>query len=313
MPKVSVIIPAYNRAYIINDAIQSALSQSFSDLEVLVVDDGSTDDTRSIVESINDTRIRYYYKSNGGVSSARNLGMTKARGRFVAFLDTDDFWPDNFLERLLESLQLSPKYGLAYCATTELYPDGRKVAPKHIERCVSGKITKELFKNSFIWPMAVLIQKDILENFCFDENLKTSDDNDAFLRLSIKTQFIFTPDIEVVRRCSSDSHARKGVIENSCNRALSLERFLFLLDGDKYIPVSVARKKISRVYKRAARRNKKVSNRKAAICLYKRAISYCCYDIQLYFGLIAALLISKNRDNAPDWKMPAALGKPGLD
>jgi len=237
----------------------------------------------------------------------------EAHGQFVAFLDTDDLWPDNFIEKLMASLQTGSKYGLAYCATAELYPDGKKVEPKHLERCVSGAITKELFKNSFIWPMAVLIRKDVLENFCFDEKLKTSDDNDAFLRLSVKTQFIFTPDIEVLRRCSSDSHARTGMVENSCNRALSLERFLLLLEGDKYIPVSIAKKKISRVYKRAARRNKKVSNRKAAICLYKKAISYCCYDIQLYSGLIAALLISKNKDNLPDWQMPAALGEPGLD
>ncbi|MCK5473113.1 MAG: glycosyltransferase family 2 protein, partial [Planctomycetes bacterium] len=203
MPKVSVIIPTYNRAYIVNNAIGSVLSQSLSDLEVLVIDDGSTDNTNSVIKNVNDTRVQYYHKKNGGVSSARNFGMAKAQGQFIAFLDSDDLWPDNFIETLLAKLQTNPEYGLAYCATAELYPDGKKTEPKHIERCVSGKITKELFKNSFIWPMAVLIKSKVLKNFCFDEALKTSDDNDAFLRLSVKTQFVFVPDIEVIRRCSS--------------------------------------------------------------------------------------------------------------
>ena len=144
MPKISVIIPTYNRAYIIEDAIKSIMSQSCTGLEVIVIDDGSTDDTQAIVESINDPRLHYYYKSNGGVSSARNFGIAKARGQFVAFLDSDDFWPNNFLEALLLKLEANPEYGLAYCATAELYPDGKKSEPKHIERCVSGKITKEL-------------------------------------------------------------------------------------------------------------------------------------------------------------------------
>jgi glycosyltransferase involved in cell wall biosynthesis len=307
MPKVSVIIPAYNRAYIINEAIKSILSQTFTDFEVLIIDDGSSDTTQQVVRLVEDTRVKYFHKENGGVSSARNMGIANAAGEYIAFLDTDDLWPKNFIEVLMTKLQENKNYGLAYCPTTETSPDGTMIRKQDTARCVSGHITKELFKNSFIWPMAVLIRKNILQNFCFDESLKTSDDNDAFLRLSVKAPFVFVPDIDVTRRTCPDSHARHSTVKNACNRARSLERFYFHLGGDSFIPAKLARKKISRVYKRAARRNATVKNRTAAISLFKRAIKYSFMDVSLYAGLLRAFLISKKEDALPDWKMPGPL------
>ena len=98
MPKVSVIIPTYNRSKIVKDAICSVLDQTESDLEIIVVDDGSTDDTHSIVSGISDDRVFYFFKTNGGPAGARNLGLSKAKGEYIAFLDSDDFWPENYIE-----------------------------------------------------------------------------------------------------------------------------------------------------------------------------------------------------------------------
>ena len=78
--KISVIIPTYNRSSLVKEAVDSVLAQTFNDLEVLIADDGSTDDTRSVIEAIQDNRIKYYYKDNGGCASARNLGITKCTG-----------------------------------------------------------------------------------------------------------------------------------------------------------------------------------------------------------------------------------------
>jgi glycosyltransferase involved in cell wall biosynthesis len=91
---VTVLIPTYNRAYCLARAIDSALAQSYPHLEVLIVDDGSTDSTRKLVEGTygGDRRVRYLYQPNGGVSSARNHGLRQARGDYVAFLDSDDVW-----------------------------------------------------------------------------------------------------------------------------------------------------------------------------------------------------------------------------
>ena len=97
MPQVSIIIPAYNRSKFLAQAVQSVLSQTATDFEILVIDDGSTDDSRAVIENIYDARLKYFYKENGGVSSARNFGLAKAVGEYVSFLDSDDFWPKNFL------------------------------------------------------------------------------------------------------------------------------------------------------------------------------------------------------------------------
>jgi len=206
MPRVSVIIPTYNRGYIVNDAIASILAQTMGDFEILMVDDGSTDDTRRVIDTIADERIRYIYEENGGVSSARNLGIVRAKGTYIAFLDSDDVWPECFLEATSYALDASQDHGLAYTATVQEFPDGRKETD-NLKRCVSGQVTIQLFMHSTIWPMAVLIRRSVLDDFWLDENLMICDDNDAFMRLSTITRFIFVPDVYVTRHASDDRHS----------------------------------------------------------------------------------------------------------
>ncbi len=114
-PKVSVIIPTYNRAKKVRDAVESVLAQSFTDLEVIVVDDGSSDDTGQIIRQAFGDRIRYYFQPNQGVSVARNKGIEVARGEWIAFLDSDDRWEKDKLEWQLKSLeQVDPRCGACY-------------------------------------------------------------------------------------------------------------------------------------------------------------------------------------------------------
>ncbi|PKL51073.1 MAG: hypothetical protein CVV39_00575 [Planctomycetes bacterium HGW-Planctomycetes-1] len=309
MIAVSVIIPTYNRGYVVHRAINSIINQNFSDFEIIAVDDGSTDETRKVVDSFRDNRIRYIYKSNGGVSSARNAGMAQAQGKYIAFLDSDDTWPADFLKIMLENLEQNRDFGLAYAATkVNDSEDDKTNRPYYTERYVSGAITKELFKNSFIWPMAVLIRRDILKDFWFDETLRNSDDNDAFLRLSVRTKFLFVPDIVVTRYSSPDAHSKASLITGSCNRARSLERFYFKLGGDKLVSRKAAFSKISRVYRRAAKRHRKGGYRNAAVKLYKKAVSYQPFDIRLYIGLTKVFLADSSKDKEPDWSMPEPLG-----
>ena len=117
-PKVSVIIPTYNRAAKVRNAIASVLAQTFSDLEVIVVDDGSSDDTGQILgESFGD-RIRYYAQANQGVSVARNKGIAEARGEWIAFLDSDDLWEKDKLEWQFKALErFGPQCGACYTDT----------------------------------------------------------------------------------------------------------------------------------------------------------------------------------------------------
>lgn len=107
MPIVSVIIPAYNAEKTIEKSIRSILDQSFTDLECIVVDDGSKDNTASIVKSIDDPRLRYVYKENGGVSSTRNLGISLATGEYISFLDADDIQTDQALSSLVSAMKIN--------------------------------------------------------------------------------------------------------------------------------------------------------------------------------------------------------------
>jgi glycosyltransferase involved in cell wall biosynthesis len=115
MPRVSVVIPTYNRAHTVVACIESALAQSFTGLEVIVVDDGSSDDTGSVLKQAFGDRIRYYFQTNQGASVARNRGVEEAQGEWIAFLDSDDLWENEKLEWQLKALeQFGPQCGGCY-------------------------------------------------------------------------------------------------------------------------------------------------------------------------------------------------------
>lgn len=309
MPTVTVIIPTYNRGYIVRQAIESILRQSFTDFEIIVVDDGSTDDTRKVIESTGDCRIKYIYKPNGGVSSARNLGLKNASGEFVAFLDSDDFGPENYLFTMVNSLRNNPDCGLAYCLTSAKGFNGIIQDYDSPERCHSGSITQDLFANSVIWSSAAFFKKSLCDGIYFDTQLKNSEDSDFFLRLSTKTKCIFVDGIRTIRTLSSDSLSNSAGI--NCSRLLVLERFYFNLDGDKFVSKNAAFRKLSKACRKVAEEHRKNDNKNAALYLYGKAIKYWPTDFRLYWGLLKASLIKK--DNLPGWEMPDKLNLPQAD
>jgi glycosyltransferase involved in cell wall biosynthesis len=128
---VSVVIPTHNRAHIVGAAIESVLAQTHEDVEVIVVDDGSTDDTRSAVERYG-PRVRYVYQPNGGVSSARNRGFANVRGEFVALLDSDDAFVPWKLEAQVRFLQANSDVGMVWTDMTAVTPDGRVVEERYL-------------------------------------------------------------------------------------------------------------------------------------------------------------------------------------
>jgi len=307
MPKVSVIIPTYNRAEMVMEAVKSVLSQTERDLEVIVVDDGSTDGTRSIVTGLSDKRVVYFFKTNAGPASARNLGLSKAHGEYIAFLDSDGYWPANYLEVMIFHLEKNSTFGAAYSPITVVYPDGRQLKSYKRPEGKQGWICADLFEHGFIWIVAAVFCSSAWEDFYFDEKLaRSSEDSDALLRLSMKIQFMFVPEVEVYSRISFDSiSALQGV---NLNRVLSQQRLYSLLGGDKIIPARIARKRLSHSFRKVAQDRKNKKERSAAIKLYLKAVRYWPFDIRLYIGLFRTALITK--DTAPDWQMPSDLGQP---
>jgi len=129
---VSVIVPCYNRADIVGETIDSVLGQSYSNTEIIVVDDGSTDHTRAVVAAYDDPRVRYFYKENGWLSSARNAGLTVARGEFIAFLDSDDVWVPWKLAVQMEVFRRYSSAGLVWTDMSAFEKAGSIIAERYI-------------------------------------------------------------------------------------------------------------------------------------------------------------------------------------
>ena len=189
-PRISVVIPSYNRAQHIEKAIDSVFEQKMENIEIILVDDGSTDNTREIIQKKYGDRVRYFYQENQGSPGARNTGIKNARGDYVAFLDSDDYWRPDKLERQLALINEHPEYGLvaSRCAKIQ-YAGNLKKSNRPLSyqgrRGKSGWVLKDLFEKNFIRTSSVMIRKDCFDSVgLFDEELLQTQDYDLWLRMA---------------------------------------------------------------------------------------------------------------------------------
>lgn len=185
VPLVSVIIPTYNRAAMVGQAVESVLAQTYSDFELIVVDDGSTDETDKVLSAYRD-RIRLLQQSNRGVSAARNHGIRNAKGRLIAFLDSDDLWLPEKLSRQAAFFERYPESLI--CQTEEIWiRNGRRVNPKKRHRKLSGDIFGPSLELCLVSPSAVMLRKVLFDEIgLFDEELPACEDYDLWLRVSCR-------------------------------------------------------------------------------------------------------------------------------
>jgi glycosyltransferase involved in cell wall biosynthesis len=185
-PEVSVVIPAYNAAKFIAMAIDSALAQSYKPSEIIVVDDGSQDNTRSIVEQY-ENKVRYFHQTNAGPAAARNMGVREARGEWIAFLDSDDYWDRDHLKLLLKHAQDHPEAVLIYCGKIWVDEEGNLIQNSFKQtQFPSGWIFNDMFHANYIsTTSAVLVKRDIVIKLCgFDVQLRIAEDYDLWLRIA---------------------------------------------------------------------------------------------------------------------------------
>jgi len=184
-PQVSVIIPTYNRGWIIKEAIDSVLAQDYTEFELIVVDDGSTDHTSDFLDSYRNV-IKVFPQKNKGVSAARNLGIAEASGKFVAFLDSDDLWLPQKLTLQIEFFNRTPD--ALICQTEEVWiRNGLRVNPKKRHKKPSGMIFKPSLELCLVSPSAVMIQRSLLDRVGgFDETLPACEDYDLWLRIGCR-------------------------------------------------------------------------------------------------------------------------------
>ncbi len=197
---VSVIIPTYNRAALVKEAVASVLAQSWQDLEVLVVDDGSTDGTAAALASFA-AQIRLLRRaSRGGVSAARNAGIQAARGKWLAFLDSDDLWLPEKLARQMAFLAAHPDLNL--CQTEETWVRrGVRVNQPLSHRKVGGRIFFASLERCLVSPSAVILHRRLFEQHgAFDEDLPAAEDYDLWLRLAWRYEVGLLPEPLIIKR-----------------------------------------------------------------------------------------------------------------
>lgn len=183
MPKVTVVIPAHDQAQYIGRAIQSVLSQTFTDFEVIVVDDGSTDNTSSVVHAFEDPRLQYVFQKNQGLSSARNTGINLGRGELLSFLDSDDEFLPNKLETLLQELSEHETAGLIAGQAIPVNERGERVGAI-FDRPFPDPVELLLLGNP-IHVGSVLVSREWQDKVgLFDEGLNSYEDWDMWLRLA---------------------------------------------------------------------------------------------------------------------------------
>jgi len=231
---ISVIIPTYNRANLIRRSINSILKQTYQNLEVIVVDDGSTDNTPLEIKRIQDNRIKYIKLiENKGGSNARNIGIKKARGKYISFQDSDDLYYPNKLEKQIQNIIIK-KSNLDFCKIKAIYNSSLSLfyPNKRQEKSIlKGKIFDELVsKGNFISTQAILVQKNFMRKFFFDTNMPRLQDYEVILRMIPKVKISYTPNVLVDLQMQKDSVTQSKVKLKKAISILLTKKFNFNLN-----------------------------------------------------------------------------------
>jgi glycosyltransferase involved in cell wall biosynthesis len=253
MPRVDVIIPAYNAAKYVAAAIESVLAQTFSDWRVLVIDDGSTDETAEVVAPYVarlEGKIKYIKRINGGVSAARNTGILNSSAEFLAMLDADDIWLPCRLAESLKVIEARPEIGLTYGFISRIDQDGRLIdtwdrRQKHGE----GRVAPYIYMKQIDLPtLTVTVRRKCIDEVgMFDESLRITEDRDLWFRISLRYEVALVPKVLAYYRVSPNS------ITTDPNKMLKAQlQFIDKHYGANGCGVLRRRMAMARVYKQRA-------------------------------------------------------------
>lgn len=192
MVKISVVIPVYNKGFILNETLNSVLQQTFTNFEIIIINNGSTDNSLEVLSKFNDSRIHIYSQENKGAAAARNLGIEKSSGEFIAFLDADDYWFPNHLEELINLEKQFPNCG-CYCSRYQIkntknsvvYPTFKNISSEFIG------IVENYFASNYPFKINITLnqmisKKIITEMGCFTEGITNGQDLELWTKIGIK-------------------------------------------------------------------------------------------------------------------------------
>jgi len=239
---VSVIIPTYNRAVIISDALESVREQTYRPIEVSVVDDGSSDDTETVVERwikdrVSDEHfdVRYIHQKNQGGNPARNNGITHAKSRFIAFLDSDDLWHSDKLAKQIRVFDSDPEIGGVYCGVQHIDLDtGNNLEPSNRTYPAGWLLNRILVRDVTAPTSAYVIKKEVFGKVGeFDVQLQARQDWDMWIRLASKYKIGCVPEVLVDYREHSGTRTR-----SNCNKEIDAFRQIRNKYSDLYAQCS---------------------------------------------------------------------------
>jgi glycosyltransferase involved in cell wall biosynthesis len=264
MPKVSVIIPAYNRLPMLKEAIHSVVKQDFEDFELIVVDDGSTDGTAEEIKKFGGRVKLLQHPENRGVSAARNKGILHAKGKYVAFLDSDDQWMKGKLKIQVTFLDDNPHYPLCY--TDEIWiRRGKRVNPMVKHAKYSGWIFEKCLPLCIISPSSVMMRKTLFSKVgLFDEALPVCEDYDFWLRISARFPIFFINRKLIIKRGGHPDQLSNRSWGNDRYRVIALEKLLsepYITQEEREMILKEMKKKCQILYKGFLKRDKEIEAR----------------------------------------------------
>jgi glycosyltransferase involved in cell wall biosynthesis len=212
MPKVTVVIPAYNAMAFLPETLDRVLQQTFTDFEVLIVNDGSTDEIASWFTTVNDDRVRLISQANQGLSGARNTGIAEARGEYIAFLDADDLWAPTKLEQQVRCLDRCPEVGLVYTWTRLVDETGKPTGVKYDSQ-VEGNVWQQILVGDIVCSgSSAMVRRDCFDRVGrFDPNLSSAADFDMWTRIAAEYPFAVVKEFSIDYRQHSSSMSRNHI------------------------------------------------------------------------------------------------------
>jgi glycosyltransferase involved in cell wall biosynthesis len=258
--KVSVIIPTFNRKHIVQTAINSVLRQSYKDFEIIVIDDGSTDGSYEFLKAqyASQKKVTILKQAHSGVSSARNLGIKNASGDWIAFLDSDDFFHKDKLEKQTNLIKQNPQYKI--CHSEEIWiRDGQRLHPHKKHQKTGGDIFQKSVELCSISISTVLVQITLFQELgSFDESMPACEDYDLWLRLTSKYKVLLHPEYLITKFGGHQDQLSKIHWGMDRFRIYALEKLLnskILTPDQEIITKQTLRKKIT-IFLKGAKKHK---------------------------------------------------------
>ena len=293
-PTVSVIIAAYNCGELLPEAVESVRRQTYQDYELIVVDDGSTDETWSVIEQLARSfdKLRPIRAEHAGLAAARNRGLEAMRGQWIALLDADDLWLPEKLDRCMQFLACHPALRIVYTPMKPITRDG-KCMKGHSKRCYAGWLTERLFESIFVHDPAAVLHKSVIET-CggFDETLPVCVGHEFWLRVSTKFEFGLIDEPLALRRWSQQTLTRSRRSLGRQIKARMLEQFYFEKGGKEIVARRAAMKRLADVHYSAGKILLSDGRWKKARSQLKKAIRFRRGHLKAYPFYVAACAAS---------------------